>query len=67
MQDTGTVDTQINLVDTVVQYLEHHSPVDPTRLRAGSRGSSELKTFLRLRWVPNRRTRRTRAKVPGVT
>lgn len=29
MQDTGTVDTQINLVDSVVQYLEHHSPVDP--------------------------------------
>lgn len=28
-QGTGTVDTQINLVDTVVHYLEHHSPVDP--------------------------------------
>lgn len=26
---TGTVDTGINLVDTVVHYLEHHSPVDP--------------------------------------
>ncbi len=28
-QGTGTVDTQINLVDTVVHYLEHFSPVDP--------------------------------------
>lgn len=28
-QGTGTVDTQINLVDTVVHYLEHSSPVDP--------------------------------------
>ncbi|MFD5277111.1 bifunctional metallophosphatase/5'-nucleotidase [Pseudarthrobacter sp. NPDC058362] len=28
-QGTGTVDTGINLVDTVVHYLEHHSPVDP--------------------------------------
>jgi 5'-nucleotidase len=28
-QGTATVDSQINLVDTVVHYLEHHSPVDP--------------------------------------
>lgn len=28
-QGTNTIDTGINLVDTVVHYLEHHSPVDP--------------------------------------
>ncbi len=28
-QGTGTVDTQINLVDTVVRYLEKFSPADP--------------------------------------
>ncbi len=28
-QGTSTVDTGINLVDTVVRYLEQHSPVDP--------------------------------------
>lgn len=28
-QGARTVDTGINLVDTVVHYLEHHSPVDP--------------------------------------
>lgn len=28
-QGTNTIDIGINLVDTVVHYLEHHSPVDP--------------------------------------
>lgn len=28
-QGANTVDTQTNLVDTVVHYLGHHSPVDP--------------------------------------
>lgn len=28
-QGQNTTDTQINLVDTVVRYLELHSPVDP--------------------------------------
>lgn len=28
-QGANTVDTGINLVETVVHYLEHHSPVDP--------------------------------------